>query len=108
LPDNENPVKKVLLVSMALNDPVNIDDAAADGGNNDGGAQNNNQMIAMLGQNNALLRHDLAETRTELRNLWTGLFQTQVAHSVTFMVWSLRERRTGRKSLQHVTSQKLI
>jgi hypothetical protein len=35
-----------------------------------------------------------------------GLFQTQVAHSVTFTVWSLRERRPGRhSSLQHVASQ---
>ncbi len=97
------------MVSMALNEPVNIDNAAADGGNNDGGAQNNNQMITMIGQNNALLRQDLAETRAELRNLWTGLFQTQVAHSVKFIAWSLCERRICRHSLQRgVASQKLI
>jgi hypothetical protein len=64
LPDNESPVKRTLLVvSMTLNDSLNIDYAAA-GGDNNGGAQNNNQMTAML-------RQDLAETRTELRNLRT-------------------------------------
>jgi hypothetical protein len=38
LPDNENPVKKILLVvSISLNNLVNIDDAAA--GGNDNGAE---------------------------------------------------------------------
>jgi hypothetical protein len=36
-----------------------------------------------------------------------GLFQTQVAHSVTLMQ-SLRERRPGRHSLRRVPSQNLI
>ena len=58
LPENENPVTKMLLVaSMSLNDSVNIDDAVAGGGNdNGGGAQRNNQqMMAMLRQDNALI-----------------------------------------------------
>jgi hypothetical protein len=79
LPDNENPVKKILLVvSMSLNDSVNIDDAAAAGGgdnNGAGGAQDNNQINAMLRQDNALLRQDLAEARTEVRGLRTDMTQ---------------------------------
>ena len=48
LPDNENWVKKMLLVvPMSLNVLVNIDDAVAGGNNNGVGAQNNNQMAAM-------------------------------------------------------------
>jgi hypothetical protein len=73
LPDNNTPVEKMLLVvSMSLNDSVNINDAAA-GGNDNGGPQNNNQMIAMLRQTNALLTQDLAETRNELANLRTDM-----------------------------------
>jgi hypothetical protein len=37
-----------------------------------------------------------------------GLFQTQVAHCVTFIMQSLRKRGPGRHSLQRVASQKLI
>jgi hypothetical protein len=98
LPDNENPAKKVLLVvSMALNDSVNVDDAAGDGGGNDGGAQNNNQMIAMLRQNNALLREDLAETRTELGNLWTDM-------AAGFVLVNRNIRRNGQMPVRRVVA----